>query len=102
MPVIKASIPDWYKRLNRNGVVVEVKISPFSPTAPPPAKVVPVVEEVGGKKERVVGFNGEVLVVATEKESKSVLARFEDEDWSNTGAKISRSIPSSSPSPSSN
>ena len=95
-PAVKSALPDWYKRMNRNGVVVEVKISPVPAVVP---AVVPAAGGVEEKKNRVVSFNGEVLVVATEKESKAVLARFEEEDWSTTGAKISRSVLSSLLSP---
>lgn len=75
----KSTHPDWFKRLMEKGAIVDVRIIPL-----------PLDESAPKGAVTTVMFNGESLVVAGQKESKAVLGRFEDEDWSPNGAKISR------------
>ncbi|GAA5822101.1 hypothetical protein JCM10212_005649 [Sporobolomyces blumeae] len=107
----KTDKPEWFKLLvDGGGALVEVKIVPL----PAPAPSAPLsdrerslattstttttsggVEATGlgrvtGQAARTVMFNGEKVVVISQKDSRSVLARFEDEDAPLQGAKISR------------
>ncbi|GAA5894812.1 hypothetical protein JCM5296_007589 [Sporobolomyces johnsonii] len=108
----KLDRPEWFKLLTAEGggALVEVKIVPL-PAAPAPANEKERVKQAGaagagtGEKEgaglskvtgqaaRTVMFNGEKVVVQSQKESRAVLARFEDEDAPLQGAKISRVPP---------
>ena len=96
--------PEWYKILiDGGGALVEVKIVPLpAPTATlPNEKERPKLPQgagseptglgkVTGQANRTVMFNGEKVVVMSQKESRAVLSRFEDEDAPLQGAKISR------------
>jgi len=101
--------PEWYKTLtDGGGALVEIKIVPLpAPTSPlPNEKERPKLPQgagseptglgkVTGQANRTVMFNGEKVVVMSQKESRGVLSRFEDEDAPLQGAKISRSVLSS-------
>ncbi|GAA6017115.1 hypothetical protein JCM11491_003265 [Sporobolomyces phaffii] len=103
--------PEWYRQLvDGPGALVEIKIvplpapttTPTTPTTterlakqPPPASVGGASEPTGlgkvtGQANRTVVFNGEKVTVMSQKESRVVLARFEDEDAPLQGAKLSR------------
>ncbi|GAA5972951.1 hypothetical protein JCM21900_006489 [Sporobolomyces salmonicolor] len=110
----KLDRPEWFKLLTAEGggALIEVKIVPL-PAGPAHAneKEKERVKQGGavgagtGEKEgagsskvtgqaaRTVMFNGEKVVVQSQKESRAVLARFEDEDAPLQGAKISRVPP---------
>ncbi|GAA5880465.1 hypothetical protein JCM3774_005201 [Rhodotorula dairenensis] len=103
----KANMPDWYGAFTAaGGALVEVVITAL-PAPPLPtldrggkakdrAREGPVevsTTKVTGQANKTVMFNGEKLVVQTQKESKAVLARFEDDDLPLQGAKISRVPP---------
>ncbi|KAL8277432.1 hypothetical protein RQP46_010154 [Phenoliferia psychrophenolica] len=74
--------PEWFRRLEMMGALVDVRIVPLPPDA-------------GAKTEGKsrVTFNGETLPLGGQKDSRAVLSRMEDEDWTPNGAKISRSAP---------
>ncbi|KAI5475230.1 Lipid-binding START domain protein [Pseudohyphozyma bogoriensis] len=74
----KPTPPDWFNKLVDRGAVVEVRIVPL-----------PEDSTAKGGSTRVM-LNGELLPVASQKDSKAVLAKMEDEDWVPNGAKISR------------
>lgn len=105
--------PEWYRLLTEGeGALVELKIVPLS--APPPSLTAAgkakereraraeqeagAAGKVTGQAARSAVFNGEKVVVLSQKESRVVLARFEDDDAPLQGAKISRFVPLSSPS----
>ncbi|GAA5942051.1 uncharacterized protein JCM15063_004284 [Sporobolomyces koalae] len=114
-PVKSIEKPEWYKLLtDEGGALVEIKIVPLPAPVPIPGqnlistsdktKPKPVSSGVGaneptglgkvtGQANRTVMFNGEKVVVMSQKESRAVLARFEDEDAPLQGAKISRVPP---------
>lgn len=99
--------PDWYTAFAASdGALVDVAITALP--APQPTvsdrttraakdkvretpESVPV-SKVTGQANKTVVFNGEKLVVLTQKEGTTVLARFDDDDAPLTGAKISRSV----------
>lgn len=104
----KAKVPEWYGAFTAaGGVLVELVITAL-PAPPLPtlerggrakdrardgsAEVSTTTTKVTGQANKTVMFNGEKLVVQTQKESKAVLARFEDDDLPLQGAKISRSV----------
>jgi hypothetical protein len=103
--------PDWYKLVAEGGgALVEIKILPLPapvglattisgatttnnerPKLPPGNGSEPTgLGKVTGQANRTVMFNGEKIVVMSQKESRTVLARFEDEDAPLQGAKLSR------------
>ncbi|GAA5990862.1 hypothetical protein JCM10908_000052 [Rhodotorula pacifica] len=106
----KVKAPEWYSAfVDAGGALVEIVITAL-PAPPPPtlersvkpkdrvrdmtAGVAEVsTTKVTGQANKTVMFNGEKLVVQTQKESKAVLARFEDDDLPLQGAKISRVPP---------
>ncbi|POY74273.1 hypothetical protein BMF94_2711 [Rhodotorula taiwanensis] len=97
--------PDWYTAFAASeGALVDVAITALpapQPTVPDRTtraakdkvretpESVPV-SKVTGQANKTVVFNREKLVVLTQKEGKTVLARFDDDDAPLTGAKISR------------
>ncbi|GAA6047003.1 hypothetical protein JCM3770_004146 [Rhodotorula araucariae] len=109
--------PEWYRALSDTSALVEVKVVALpAPTAavereralkakqrgspqPPPAldgdngAGAGAAAKVTGQAARSVVFNGEKVVVLSQKESKAVLARFEDDELPLQGAKISRVAP---------
>ncbi|GAA5912386.1 START domain-containing protein [Sporobolomyces salmoneus] len=106
--------PEWYKTLTEGGgALVEIKIVPLPASPTPPSSgagsgVGSTMErpklatgngngseptglgKVTGQANKTVMFNGEKVVVMSQKESRTVLARFEDEDAPLQGAKLSR------------
>ncbi|GAA5924753.1 hypothetical protein JCM3775_005461 [Rhodotorula graminis] len=108
--------PDWYRLLSDEGALVEVKIVALpAPSAAsereralkakqrgasaqdPSGDGVPAASsgaaKVTGQAAKSVVFNGDKVVVLSQKESKAVLARFEDDELPLQGAKISRVAP---------
>ncbi|BGP39600.1 hypothetical protein JCM10449v2_003551 [Rhodotorula kratochvilovae] len=107
--------PEWYRLLNDDGALVEVKIVPLpAPSAAsereralkakqrgspqPPVTLdgdagAGAAAKVTGQAAKSVVFNGDKVVVLSQKESKAVLARFEDDELPLQGAKISRVAP---------
>ncbi|GAA5830815.1 hypothetical protein JCM11251_001084 [Rhodosporidiobolus azoricus] len=100
--------PEWFRLLmDGEGALVEIRIVPLP--APPPSTTAAGkakererqrAEQEAGAAGRVTGqaarsavFNGEKVTVLSQKESRAVLARFEDDDAPLQGAKISR-VPS--------
>ncbi|GAA5885767.1 hypothetical protein JCM6882_007558 [Rhodosporidiobolus microsporus] len=100
--------PEWFRLLmDGEGALVEIKITPLP--APPPSTTAAGkakererqrAEQEAGAAGRVTGqaarsavFNGEKVTVLSQKESKAVLARFEDDDAPLQGARISRVPP---------
>lgn len=79
----KPMLPNWYRGLVDAGAVVDVRIIPL----PEDGKASPT------DKTRVM-FNGEKLVVLSQKESRAVLARFEEDEWQSNAVKISRCVSS--------
>ncbi|KAM0750413.1 hypothetical protein T439DRAFT_302437 [Meredithblackwellia eburnea MCA 4105] len=71
--------PEWFNKLVEHGALVDVRILPLPPDA-----------SVKGDPKSRVTFNGETLTLASQKESRAVLSRLEDEDWHPSCAKISR------------
>lgn len=100
----KVKAPDWYGAfVAAGGALVDITITALpAPPIPAPDRGVrakdrardgPVdvpTSKVTGQANKTVVFNGEKLVVQTQKESRAVLARFEDDDLPLQGAKISR------------
>jgi hypothetical protein len=100
----KVKAPDWYGAfVAAGGALVDITITALpAPLIPAPDRGVrakdrardgPVevpTSKVTGQANKTVVFNGEKLVVQTQKESRAVLARFEDDDLPLQGAKISR------------
>ncbi|GAA5849765.1 hypothetical protein JCM8547_000556 [Rhodosporidiobolus lusitaniae] len=100
--------PEWFRLLTEGeGALVELKIVPL-PAPPPSLSAAGKAKEreraraeqeaggagkVTGQAARSAVFNGEKVVVMSQKESKGVLARFEDDDAPVLGAKISRAPP---------
>ena len=100
----KGKVPDWYGAfVAAGGALVDVTITALpAPPIPAPDRGVRAKDraregavevptsKVTGQANKTVVFNGEKLVVQTQKESRAVLARFEDDDLPLQGAKISR------------
>lgn len=78
----KSAQPEWYPRFVERGALVDVRIIPLP--ADPAASMM--------KNAMRVTFNGERLDVLSQKDSKAVLSKIEDEDWYPNGAKISRCV----------
>ncbi|GAA6020826.1 hypothetical protein JCM10207_001669 [Rhodosporidiobolus poonsookiae] len=98
--------PEWFRLLmDGDGALVEIKVVPL-PAPPASASVsskakrereqsqeAPTAAKVTGQAARSAVFNGEKVTVLSQKESKAVLARFEDDDAPLQGPKISRVPP---------
>ncbi|GAA6027757.1 hypothetical protein JCM8097_008019 [Rhodosporidiobolus ruineniae] len=99
---------EWFRLLtDGEGALVEIKVVPLP--APPPSTTAAgkarererarveqepsAANKVTGQAARSAVFNGEKVVVLSQKESKAVLAKFEDDDAPLQGAKISRVPP---------
>ncbi|KAK4333997.1 LOW QUALITY PROTEIN: Lipid-binding START domain protein [Rhodotorula toruloides] len=102
----KPAPPEWFRLLfDGPGALVEIKIVALPALSPaaertaakrpkdPPAPDKDVAGKVTGQAAKPVMFNGEKLVVQSQKESKVVLSRFEDDELPLQGAKISRGPP---------
>ncbi|GAA5837944.1 hypothetical protein JCM9279_004073 [Rhodotorula babjevae] len=108
--------PDWYRLLNDDGALVEVKIvglpapsaasereraskakqrggSVHDAAGDSSASTSGAAAKVTGQAAKSVVFNGDKVTVLSQKESKAVLARFEDDELPLQGAKISRVAP---------
>jgi len=116
--------PEWYRLLNNDGALVEVRIVALpAPSVASEreralkakqrgasgqdaggdvsAATTGAAAKVTGQAAKSVVFNGDKVTVLSQKESKAVLARFEDDELPLQGAKISRCVllsPSSTPS----
>ncbi|KAK4049055.1 hypothetical protein OIV83_004417 [Microbotryomycetes sp. JL201] len=91
--VVRDTKPDWYKNLMEHGALVEVKIVPLpAEDAAPVANGTTAADKKPLPAERVtrVMFNGERLPVSSQKDSKAVVARLEDEEAPSRARKISR------------
>lgn len=111
--------PEWYRLLNDDGALVEIKVvalpapsaasereralkakqrgaSSAQPAADGAADAgaatTGAAAKVTGQAAKSVVFNGDKVVVLSQKESKAVLARFEDDELPLQGAKISRYV----------
>ncbi|KAJ8294920.1 hypothetical protein OF846_001989 [Rhodotorula toruloides] len=102
----KPAPPEWFRLLfDGPGALVEIKIVALSAPSPAgertaakrpkdtPAPDRDLAGKVTGQAAKPVMFNGEKLVVQSQKESKVVLSRFEDDELPLQGARISRGPP---------
>ncbi|GEM07581.1 lipid-binding START domain protein [Rhodotorula toruloides] len=102
----KPAPPEWFRLLlDGPGALVEIRIVALPAPSPavertaakrPKDQSAPdkdVAGKVTGQAAKTVVFNGEKLVVQSQKESKAVLSRFEDDELPLQGAKISRGPP---------
>ncbi|KAM0787368.1 hypothetical protein ACM66B_003454 [Microbotryomycetes sp. NB124-2] len=94
---VREAKPDWYKALMDSGALVEVKIVPLPSEDQGGSKDVTTNGTISTDKkplpaERVtrVMFNGEKMSVFSQKDSKAVVARLEDEEAPSRARKISR------------
>lgn len=96
----KDSKPVWFRRLAEKGALVEIRVVPLpaeekpgldgaAPTLTAAATLRNAAAPRNSTATRVT-FNGERIVVASQKESKAVLARLEDEDAPLRARKITR------------
>ncbi|SCV67425.1 BQ2448_5036 [Microbotryum intermedium] len=89
----KAVKPEWYKKLMDRGTLVDLRIVALPQDTSASAAAAAMQATVKGAASSLttrVLFNDEKVPVASQKDSKVLLARFEDEDLPSQAVKISR------------
>ncbi|SCZ93898.1 BZ3500_MvSof-1268-A1-R1_Chr6-3g08965 [Microbotryum saponariae] len=89
----KAVKPEWYKKLMDRGALIDLRIVPLPQDTSASAAAAAMQATVKGAASSLttrVLFNEEKVPVASQKDSKALLARFEDEDLPSQAVKISR------------
>ncbi|KAK4055962.1 hypothetical protein OIO90_002955 [Microbotryomycetes sp. JL221] len=101
--LVRDTKPEWFRNLVDHGALVEVRIVPLSAAESATAATASQANDMASnsvsttekkptpvEKYTRVMFNGEKLPVASQKDSKAVVARLEDEDAPSRARKISR------------
>lgn len=84
--------PGWYNSFCESGALVDVRIIPLPKSPKPMLAFDPRQNKTLPTDAKPVMFNGERVEVLSQRMSRGVLARFDDEDASIEGAMISRCV----------